>query len=76
MFFDYYIENKIQLLEWLTPCPDLNPIQNVLGILSKNDKVIFLINTVFEIRYWGILVFKYVPPCRTPAGVHVGTYYM
>ena len=29
MSLDYYIENKIQLLERLTYSPDLNPIENV-----------------------------------------------
>ena len=28
MFLDYYIENKIQLLEWSLYSPDLNPIEN------------------------------------------------
>ena len=29
MSLNYYIENKIHLLEWLAYSPDLNPIENV-----------------------------------------------
>ena len=38
MSLDYYIENKIQLLEWPAFYPDLNLIENFWAIYSKVGK--------------------------------------
>ena len=42
MSLDYYIENKIQLLEQPAYSPDLNPIENVWANINYKLGVMFL----------------------------------
>ena len=56
MSSDYYIENKIQLLDWLVYSPDLNPIENVWANIKyklKNNvyKKIHSLKSDIE-EYW------------------------
>ena len=46
MSLDYYIENKIQLLEWPAYCPDLNLIENIWAILRISWEVMYIKRTL------------------------------
>ena len=56
MSLDYYIENKIQLLEWPEYNPDLNPFENVWAnikykLRGNADKMIQSLKSDIE-QYW------------------------